>query len=78
MYFYIVKIIFQVFKVEQDNVMEECLSISSLLAGQTDFVRCQATILRQLLLKGSFVEGDTQMLEERAREDSYNNTSVSF
>ena len=47
--------------------MEECLSISSLLAGQTDFVRCQATILRQLLLKGSFVEGDTQMLEEKAR-----------
>jgi len=57
-----------VFRVEQDNVMEECLSISSLLAGQTDYVRCQATILRQLLLKGSFGEGDTQMLEEKARE----------
>ena len=63
---------------ERDNVMEECLSISSLLAGQTEFVRCQTTILRQLLLKGSFCEGDTQMLEERAREDSYNNNSVSF
>ena len=50
--------------------MDECLSISSLLAGQTDFVRCQATILRQLLLKGSFGEGDTQMLEEKAREDA--------
>ena len=50
--------------------MEECLSIASLLAGQKDFVRCQATILRQLLLNGSFVEGDTHMLEEKAREDA--------
>ena len=54
---------------EQENVLEECLSIASLLAGHTDFVRCQATILRQLLMKGSFVESDTQMLEEKARED---------
>ena len=50
--------------------MEECLSISSLLAGQTDYVRCQATILRQLLLKGSFDKGDFHMLEEKARWDS--------
>ena len=59
-----------VFRVEQENVMEECLSIASLLAGQRDFVRCQATILRQLLLKGSFGEGETQMLEEKARYQS--------
>ena len=59
-----------VFRVEQENVMEECLSIASLLAGQKDFVRCQATILRQLLMKGSFGEGETQMLEEKARYQS--------
>ena len=59
-----------VFRVDQENVIDECLSIASLLAGQKEFVRCQATILRQLLLKGSFSEAETQMLEEKARYQS--------
>ena len=65
-------------------MLEECLSIASLLAGQTDFVRCQATILRQLLMKGSFVKSDIQMLEEKAREDvadirlGFNHTFISI
>ena len=67
-------------RADRPEVIEECCQISSLLTGNTDYARCQATVLRETLLKGGLdqtvldlLAGDqreaTELVFEREEED---------
>jgi len=52
-----------VFRVERENVLEECLTIASLLSGVQIWVRTQVEVLRTVMVESSLSREDVEELE---------------
>ena len=57
-----------VFNVDQAGVVDDCLKIASLLSGQTDFVQCQARVLKYVLNNKKFEQTDITVLNDAVKE----------
>lgn len=61
-----------VFNVDRADVVEDCLKIASLLSGQTDFVQCQARVLKYVLKNRKFQQTDINILNDAVKEVTKN------
>jgi len=57
-----------VFNIDKTDVVEDCLKIASLLSGQSDFVQCQAHVLRHVLQTKHFNLTDIGILNESVKD----------